>query len=173
MRPKIPNLLSRARNLLKQDKIDEALKLCESIHGPISHILAIGIRIRKRSLEERERIMTQAASKVVRKLEKNLNFLAIIGNITPLLGLLGTVTGMIKAFMKIQELSGKVDVSVLARGIWEALISTATGLSVAIPTIVFYHYFEGKADNVIRDMKETATELLEIDESGVGQGGGI
>ena len=160
-RLKIPNLLSRVRGFLKQDKQDEALKLCEDTSGPIPHILAIGIRIRRKSLEEKERIITQAASRVVRQLEKNLNFLAIIGNITPLLGLLGTVTGMIKAFMKIQELKGSVDVSMLAGGIWEALITTAAGLSVAIPTIVFYHYFEERVNNVIGDMKEIGTELFE------------
>lgn len=162
-KPKIPNLLSRVRGLLKQDKQSEALKLCENISGPIPHILAIGIRIRKKNLEEKERIITKAASRVVRQLEKNLDCLAIIGNIAPLLGLLGTVTGMIKAFMKIQELKGHVDVSLLAGGIWEALVTTAAGLSVAIPTIVFYHYFQNRTDNIISDMKEIGTELFEGD----------
>lgn len=163
IRLRIPNLLSRVRNFLKQENVEEALKLCETTPGPIPHILAIGIRIHRRTLEERERIITQAVSKVIRQLEKHLNILAIIGNVAPLLGLLGTVNGMIKAFMKIQELSGSVDVSVLAGGIWEALITTAAGLSVAIPTIVFYHYFDGRADNVVSDMKEAATELLETE----------
>lgn len=160
-RTKIPNLLARVRVLLKQDKIKEALTLCESVAGPISYILAIGIHIRKRSPEERERIIEQAASKEVRKLENNLNFLAIIGNISPLLGLLGTVTGMIKTFKSVQELSGRVDVAILAGGIWEALITTAAGLTVAIPTIIFYHYFEGKVDSIIKDMVEAVAELLE------------
>lgn len=162
-RIKIPNLFSRVRNLLKQDRTDEALKLCESTTGPIPHILAIGIHIHKRALEERERIIAQAASNVIRQSEKNLNLLAIIGNITPLLGLLGTVTGMIKTFMRIQELGGRVDVSVLAGGIWEALITTAAGLSVAIPTIVFFHYFEGKVDEKIDQMKAIATEFSEVE----------
>ncbi|MCG2713960.1 MAG: MotA/TolQ/ExbB proton channel family protein [Candidatus Omnitrophica bacterium] len=163
VRIKIPNILSRVKNFLKEGKADEALKLCESINDPVAHILAIGIRIHKRSIEEQEKIISRAGSRIIRQLEKNLRGLAIIGSITPLLGLLGTVTGMIKAFIKIQELGGRVDASVLAGGIWEALITTAAGLSVAIPTLVAYHYFEGRVDNVGARMKDEAADLLEIE----------
>jgi len=162
-RIKIPNILSRVKNFLKEGKADEALKLCESVNDPVAHILAIGIRIRKRSIEEQEKMIFRAGSRIIRQLEKNLSGLAIIGNITPLLGLLGTVTGMIKAFIKIQELGGRVDASVLAGGIWEALITTAAGLSVAIPTLVAYHYFESKVDNIGARMKDGAGEFLEIE----------
>ncbi len=162
-RTKIPNIFSRTKSLLKDGRPDEALKLCESTSGPIAHILAIGIHIRKRSLEEKEQIIVRAGSRLIRQLDRNLRGLAIIGNITPLLGLLGTVTGMIRAFMKIQELGGRVDASVLAGGIWEALITTAAGLTVAIPTIVFYHYFEGRVDDIMSQMKEVGSELLEIE----------
>jgi len=161
-RTRVPNIFSRVRSLLKDGKADQALKLCENTPGPIAHILAIGIHIRSRSLEEKEKLIVRAGSKVIRQVDRNLRSLAIIGNITPLLGLLGTVTGMIRAFMKIQELGGRVDASVLAGGIWEALITTAAGLSVAIPTLVAYHYFEGRVDNISSQMKDAATELLEI-----------
>ena len=161
-RTSVPNIFSRVKSLLKDGKADQALKLCENTPGPIAHILAIGIHIRSRSLEEKEKLIVRAGSKVIRQLDRNLRSLAIIGNITPLLGLLGTVTGMIRAFMKIQELGGRVDASVLAGGIWEALITTAAGLSVAIPTLVAYHYFEGRVDNISSQMKDAATELLEI-----------
>lgn len=162
-RIKVPNISSRVKNLLKEEKTNEAIKLCESTNDPVAHILAIGIRIRKRSIEEQEKMISRAGSKIIRQLEKNLRGLAIIGNITPLLGLLGTVTGMIKAFMKIQDLGGRVDASVLAGGIWEALITTAAGLAIAIPTLVAYHYFEGKVDNVGVRMKDEVTDLLEIE----------
>lgn len=162
-RENIPNIFSRVKSLLKDSKVDEALKLCERSSSPIAHILAIGIHIRQRTLEEKEKIISMAGTKLVRQLDRNLRGLAVIGNITPLLGLLGTVTGMIKAFIKIQELGGRVDASVLAGGIWEALITTAAGLSIAIPTIVFYHYFEGRVDNITSQMRETALEFLEIE----------
>ncbi|MBU0693905.1 MAG: MotA/TolQ/ExbB proton channel family protein [Candidatus Omnitrophica bacterium] len=163
VRIKVPNISSRVKNLLKEEKATEAIKLCESINDPVAHILAIGIRIRKRSIEEQEKMISRAGSKIIRQLEKNLRGLAIIGNIAPLLGLLGTVTGMIKAFMKIQDLDGRVDASILAGGIWEALITTAAGLAIAIPTLVAYHYFEGKVDNIGVRMKDEAMDFLEIE----------
>ena len=161
MRTRAPNILPRVKSLLKEERTEEALKLCENSPGPIAHLLAMGIHIRKRAPEEKEKMLSRTGSKVLRELEKHLRSLAIIGNIAPLLGLLGTVTGMIRAFIKIQELGGRVDASVLAGGIWEALITTAAGLSVAIPTLVAYHYFESRADNMAVQIEDTASELLE------------
>lgn len=162
-RIKVPNISSRVKSLLKENKSSEAIKLCESVNDPLAHILAVGIRIRKRTIEEQEKIISRAGSKIIRQLQKNLGCLAIIGNVAPLLGLLGTVTGMIKAFMKIQELGGRVDASVLAGGIWEALITTAAGLTVAIPTVVVFHYFEGKVDDISARIKDEVGMLLETE----------
>lgn len=160
---KVSNIFSRLKGFLQNGKADEALKLCENTPGSIAHILAIGIHLRNRNIEEKEKIMARAGSREICRLEKNLRGLAIIGNIAPLIGLLGTVIGMIRAFIKIQEFGGIVDATVLAGGIWEALITTAAGLSVAIPTVVFYHYFEGKVDNMAMQMKDAALELIEIE----------
>ena len=114
----------------------------------------------RKGYPEKEKIISRIGSQEAKKLEKNLRSLAIIGNITPLMGLLGTVTGMIKCFIKIEQIGGGVDVSALAGGIWEALLTTAAGLSVAIPTILFYHYFEARVDSYVSQMKDTAEELL-------------
>ncbi len=160
-RVNIPNLSTQIKRLLLEGNLDEAKELCEDSPGPVAHILAIGIHIHKRALQEKEKMIARAGSRELRRLEKNLRCLGIVAHISPLLGLLGTVTGMIRAFMKIQELGGRVDASVLAGGIWEALITTAAGLSVAIPAIVFYHYFEGKVDNFSSQMKDAAEELTE------------
>mgnify|MGYP000026368464 CR=1 FL=1 len=157
----VGNLIAQVKRLLQEDKLEEAEKLCRETPGPVAHILAVGIHIHKRAYPEKERIISRAGSRELRKLEKNLRGLGIIAHISPLLGLLGTVTGMIKCFMKIQELGGRVDASVLAGGIWEALITTAAGLSVAIPAIIFYHYFEGKVDNFYHQMKDAAESLIE------------
>ena len=83
----------------------------------------------------------------IQDLEKNIDVLGIIAHVAPLLGLLGTVTGMIRAFMRIEELTGRVNASVLAGGIWEALLTTAFGLMVAIPSFVMYHYFNRRIDD--------------------------
>ena len=159
---RIPNIFSRIKALFKENKYDEALKLCENTPGSIAHLLAIGIHVRNKTTEEKEKLISRAGSRIIRQLDKNLRGLGIIGNITPLLGLMGTVTGMIKAFMKIQELGGRVDPSVLAGGIWEALITTVAGLGVAIPTLVAYHYFEGKIDDISSQMKDVSAEFLEL-----------
>ena len=119
------------------------------------------------SREHREHGLSRAASGIIRDLEKHLRGLAIIGSITPIIGLLGTVTGMIRAFMAIQDLGGQVDASVLAGGIWEALITTAAGLAVAIPTQIAYHYFEGRADDIAEQIHDTCHELLDKNKSAV------
>ncbi|MCL0038438.1 MotA/TolQ/ExbB proton channel family protein [Thermodesulfovibrionales bacterium] len=144
-----------------EGKSEEAEKLCRDTPGPVAHILAMSIHLHERSPEEKEKILAQVGSKELRRLGKNLRTLGIIGHISPLLGLLGTVTGMIKAFITIQELGGRVDAAVLAGGIWEALITTAAGLSVGIPAITLYHYFEGRVDNTATQMKDAASEVLE------------
>jgi len=93
-----------------------------------------------------ERLIRFSQKKPIAELEKNVYLLGIIAHVTPLLGLLGTVTGMIRAFRQIEGLSGRVNASLLAGGIWEALLTTAFGLVVAIPTFVMYHYFNQKLD---------------------------
>lgn len=109
-----------------------------------------------------ERILYQHATQYIRALEVHLNWLAIIGNVAPLLGLLGTVTGMIKVFMGIQNMQGQVNPSALAGGIWEALITTAAGLIVAIPTIIAYHFFEDRIDDMAGELKDVIIQMLKI-----------
>ena len=98
---------------------------------------------------------------VVADLERFLNTLGTIASITPLLGLLGTVIGMIKVFAAITSV-GVGDPSVLAGGISEALITTATGMSVAIPSLIFYRYFSGRVDRLAILMEEQALKLVEV-----------
>ena len=97
--------------------------------------------------ETLETVIVHATDEQVRGLSKYLQALATIGNIAPLLGLLGTVIGMIKAFMVIQEMGGKVNAAVLAGGIWEAMLTTALGLSVALPTIIAHSYLVSLVGN--------------------------
>ena len=157
----VPALLTRVRKLLSEGNINEAEKLCRESSGPVARILAIGLHIHTRSDKEQEKIIVRAGSRELRRLEKNLRNLGIIAHISPLLGLLGTVAGMIRAFMKIQELGGQVNAAVLAGGIWEALLTTAAGLSVAIPTVIAYHYFEGRVDDFSSQMKDAVQYLFE------------
>jgi biopolymer transport protein ExbB len=162
--PGLKNFMTRVKKMILDGKTKEAECLAGSLSGPVARIVGITIHISSHNLpaEEKEKMIAQAGSNEMRKLEKNLRTLGIISHVAPLLGLLGTVTGMISAFMKIQELGGLVDASVLAGGIWEALITTAAGLAVAIPTMVVYHYFEGQADDIYAQMKNAVQSLSRI-----------
>ncbi|NWF74975.1 MAG: MotA/TolQ/ExbB proton channel family protein [Nitrospirae bacterium] len=105
-----------------------------------------------------EQELSVTGTKQIREIEKGLSWLALIATIAPLLGLTGTVTGMIKAFMVIAE-SSSVNPSMLAGGIWEALITTAAGLLVAIPIHIGHHYLEKQADDIAFILKEITISL--------------
>ncbi len=128
---------------------DEILKNKPYIMAPILKAIGDGC-------DERE--LSVIGTKQVRSIEKDLSWLGLIATIAPLLGLTGTVTGMIKAFMVIAE-SSSVNPSMLAGGIWEALITTAAGLLVAIPIHIGHHYLEKQADEIAFIMKEITTSL--------------
>ncbi len=112
--------------------------------------------------ETRERVLIHAVDREVNRLAGPMGLLATTGNIAPLLGLLGTVFGMIKAFMAVQDLGGRVNAAVLAGGIWEAMLTTAFGLVVAIPLILFHSYLEGRLNSHQADLEEIAIALLKI-----------
>lgn len=150
---------------LKRNRISDALEICEQTQGPIAQILKAGIARYDRSRQEIREAIEDAGLHEVPKLEKNLSALATIAHVSPLLGLLGTVTGMVHTFQIIQQKAQAmypVDPSVLAKGIWEALITTVAGLIVAIPSFVAYNYLVGKVQNLIVEMEILATDLVNI-----------
>ncbi|HEC49618.1 MAG TPA: MotA/TolQ/ExbB proton channel family protein, partial [Candidatus Desulfofervidus auxilii] len=104
----------------------------------------------------------QSGQKELKKLESYLPTLATIANISPLLGLLGTVTGMIKAFMVVEKMGNKVNAGFLAGGIWEAMITTAFGLTVAIPTLMFYSYFTNWVNNYMAELEDCLNSILNL-----------
>ncbi|MBU3949044.1 MAG: MotA/TolQ/ExbB proton channel family protein [Proteobacteria bacterium] len=108
--------------------------------SPIGRVLAKALEVKDQDRETVETVIVHATDEEVQGLSRYLQALATMGNIVPMLGLLGTVIGMIKAFMVIQEMGGKVNSSVLAGGIWEAMLTTAFGLSVALPIVVAHSY---------------------------------
>jgi len=157
--------LEKIIDLIKRNKIMEAIDNCNNTPGPIAHIIKKGILKHDRTRDEIRDTIQDAGSYEVPRLERNLNVLATIAHISPLLGLLGTVTGMVRAFQVIeQKASSMVPVNPgdLAGGIWEALITTVAGLMVAIPTYVAYNYLVSKVDNFVMDMERSATELVNI-----------
>ena len=150
---------------LKRNKIMEALELCDKTKGPIANILKAGILKHDRVRQEVREAIEDASIHEVPRLEKNLPVLATVAHITPLLGLLGTVTGMVAAFQVIESKASSlnpVNPGDLAGGIWEALLTTVAGLCVAIPTFVAYNYLVSRVDGFVLDMERSATELLNL-----------
>ena len=133
--------------------------------SPLGRVYAAALRNRKRSRELIKEAVEDTGRHVVHDLERFLNTLGTIAGITPLLGLLGTVIGMIKVFSAIM-VSGVGDANVLAGGISEALITTAAGLTVAIPSFFFYRFFSGLVSEYVIDMEEKAIKLIECIERG-------
>jgi biopolymer transport protein ExbB len=129
--------------------------------SPLGCILAAGIINREHSREIMKEAIEEVGHQVVHELERYLNTLGTIASITPLLGLLGTVIGMIKVFSAIIT-AGVGNPGVLAGGISEALITTAAGLSVAIPSLMFYRYLRGKVEKLVILMEEEALKMVEV-----------
>ena len=152
-------------NTLRRNKIMEAIELCDKTPGPVPHILKVGIMKHDRPRQEIKEAIEDAGLYEVPRLEKNVPVLATIAHIAPLLGLLGTVTGMVRCFQTIQEKSTSfhpVSPGDLAGGIWEALITTVAGLTVGIPTLVAYNYFVSRVSGFVLEMEKAATDLVNI-----------
>ncbi|MFN2126918.1 MAG: MotA/TolQ/ExbB proton channel family protein [Anaerolineales bacterium] len=151
----------KIRQYLSKGDFENALELCYRTPGPISKALEKGIKIRNQDREEIKDTIESAGRSEIYQLEKGFAALATIAGVAPLTGFLGTVTGMISAFMRIQELGGNVNATVLAGGIWEALITTAAGLVVGILTLLGYNYLVTKVQRLVFELEISSTNLLE------------
>lgn len=151
----------QVKNMLLRNRIEEAMMLCKETPGPIAAITKAGLVKHGRPRQEIKEAVESAAKSQIYHLEKYLGVLGTVAAIAPLIGFLGTVTGMIRAFMEIQARGGNVDAGVLAGGIWEALITTAAGLTVGIPALIFYNWLQAKVERHVFEMGESSTELLD------------
>ena len=153
-------MISRLKSTLKKGHFDEALSICENNPSPITNLMKVGIEHRGYSPETIKETILDAANLEIPKMEKHLPALGTITHIAPLLGLLGTVTGNISAFGVLGKLGSVGDPGLLAKGISEALLTTAAGLIVAIPAIIFYNYLVNKVNHSIIRMENRANELV-------------
>ena len=131
---------------IQKGETESAHELAKKSDSPMGRVLSQAMEIRDKDRETMEIVIAHAKDEEVRDLSRYIQSLATIGNIAPLLGLLGTVIGMIKAFMVIQEMGGKVNAAVLAGGIWEAMMTTALGLIVALLAMVAHSYLVSQID---------------------------
>jgi biopolymer transport protein ExbB len=158
-------IISTVLDLVRKNKITEAIDACDKKPFYATNILKAGLSRYQASQEVIKEAMENASLYEVPKLERNLNFLSTIAHISPLLGLLGTVVGLVKCFYVIEQKTasvGLVNPSDLAGGIWEALLTTVAGLCVAIPTYIMYNYFVHRVNLATLESERAATELLEI-----------
>lgn len=152
--------LERVIRHLKNGEDHQAYELAIQDSTPLSRILVQAMEVKDQGRETIDTVINHATDEEVRGLSRYLQALATIGNVAPLLGLLGTVLGMIKAFMVIQEMGGKVNASVLAGGIWEAMLTTALGLAVALPTMVAHSYLVSRVEKYEAQLQEGAVSFI-------------
>ncbi len=131
------------------------------LKGPEVTILKGTLDAAAAGVKDLSRVAQRIGSVELQRMERGFRTLGILGNTAPLLGLLGTIIGMIKAFMVIEQAGGRVDAQALAGGIWEAMLTTGVGLAVAIPVLLLLHMLEGMADRRAQSMRSCASLLLE------------
>ncbi len=154
------DLAMRVWEWARDRQLDQKHLTVLSTNSPMGRILAAGLANRHQSREVLKEIVQDTGRHVVHELERYLNSLGTIAAITPLLGLLGTVIGMVKVFTAITT-AGVGNPGVLAGGISEALITTAAGLSVAIPSLIAYRYLRGRVDALVVEMEKEAMKLID------------
>lgn len=147
---------------LKANDIPAAMDLCRNTIHPLAVIYCIGIERRTLPLNRLEKILEQAGNNQIQKLERRLGALVSIVSVEPLLGFLGTITGLIRAFMSWEKAGASITVSVLASGIYEAMITTAAGLIVAIPLFICYNYFISRIKVTANELTNHGIQLLEV-----------
>ncbi len=156
-----PNLVSQIQQWLERKQLDQARITLLQQSSPLGRVLAAGLINRDHDREIVKESVEDAGRHIVPELDRYLNSLGTIASISPFLGLLGTVLGMIEMFAGIST-HGVGDPAIVAGGIAQALITTAAGLGVAIPTVMFYRYFRARVNELLLDMEQQAIRLIEI-----------
>lgn len=164
---------SQVRDLLQADRVEEALELCDREQGPVPAVLSAGVRkflvLRRlnydagRIEEQVVKAMDDYGIHIVAALERHLPVLATVSSVAPMLGFLGTVSGMINSFKEIVAKMGETNiVESAAGGISEALLTTCFGLIIGIPAFIAFNYFTSVINRFVLDVEESATELIEV-----------
>ncbi|MDP1580506.1 MAG: MotA/TolQ/ExbB proton channel family protein [Candidatus Didemnitutus sp.] len=152
--------LNGIKNLLQRDRLMEALTLCEDTPGPVAAVVKTGLRHSADDEQGLRFAVQEAALTEIPALERRIGALAAIAQIAPLLGLLGTLLGMIKTFWLFNQSGNYATPAVLAGGVWEALLTAAVGLAVAIPAHLGRHFLTGRVRALVHDMEWVGNELM-------------
>ena len=163
-------ITDRVREYVRNGDVNGAITYCERKDVPITRILKQGLERLGRPISEIQDAVQAAGKHETFALEKRTNLLASVAGIAPMLGFFGTVLGMIRAFQEIQNLQGNVNPSVLAGGIWEALVTTAAGLLVGILALLAYNFLIGRIRRLTNDMERSATDFIDLLQEPVSSG---
>jgi len=159
---KMEGFLADVHDMLTEGNVRQAIRYCEQTDKPLARILVKGLQRLGRPIKEIEDAIMSAGKAEAYRLESKMDWLATIAGVAPLLGFLGTVTGMIEAFQQIQTMEGQVNPSLLAGGIWEALITTAFGLMVGIIAYGFYNFLLTKINRKIFELEAASTDFIDL-----------
>ncbi len=139
----------------------DAVSMVQDLKGPEARLIQAVVEANQQGVKDLQGVGVRVRAAEMQHMETGLATLGLLGNTAPLLGLLGTISGMIKAFMVIEQAGGKVDAQALAGGIWEAMITTGVGLAVAIPLLILLHLLEGSVRRRIQSMDNCLSLLME------------
>ncbi len=153
-------MIDRLKSALQKQHYDEAINICENNPSPVSNLMKVGIEHREYSPSDIKDAIMSAANLEVPLLERYLTTLGTIAHISPLLGLLGTVTGNIQAFGVLGEFGSVGNPALLASGISEALLTTAAGIIVSIPAISFYNFLVNKVNHIIMRLENRVNDMV-------------
>jgi biopolymer transport protein ExbB len=154
--------LTGVRNVLKRDNVVEAISICDATPGPVARLVKVAILNRENGRDGVREALEEAGLLEVPRLEDKLNLLATIAQIAPIMGLLGTVLGFMTVFADIQAQGLNAHSTQLASGVWQALVCTAFGLAIAIPSYAGYNYLVSRVNSIVLDMEKASTEILNI-----------
>lgn len=153
-------LFLRVKSSVEKGHFDEALSICDNNLSPLSGLIRVGIEHRGYPETVQKDVLKDAANQEIPQLEKNVSALGTIAHIAPLLGLLGTVTGTMKAFGVLGQFGAVSDPSILAKGVSEALITTVAGIVVSVPAVIFYNYLVTKINLILIKMENEVNSLI-------------
>ena len=154
--------LNGVRTVLKRDNVVEAISICDATPGPVARLVKTAILNRDNGRDRVRESLEEAGLVEVPRLEEKLNLLATIAQLAPLLGLFGTVIGLMKTFDGILGQDSSATIKDLSNGVWAAMICCAAGLAVSIPAHAAYNYLVSRVNSIVLDMERAATEIVNI-----------
>jgi biopolymer transport protein ExbB len=156
------DFINGVRNVLKRDNVVEAISICDATPGPVARLVKTAILNRERGREGVREALADAGLVEVPRRDEMLALLATIAQIAPIMGLLGTVLGFIDVFRVLQSQGISAPATLLAGGVWQALVCTGAGLAVAIPCYAGYNYLVSRVNEIVVDMEKASSEILNL-----------